>query len=69
MAGKTACVVLKRPSRFTPRTSSHIALVILTNDLSRVIPALFTRMLIGPNSVNAALTMVWISSELAALAR
>ena len=44
MPGSTARVTLNVPFRFTPSTSSHIARVILRNDLSRVMPALLTRM-------------------------
>jgi len=46
-----ACLVmLKHESRLVRITSSQAALVIFLNVMSRVMPALLTRMSIGPDS-------------------
>ena len=54
--------MLNVPVRFTPSTSSHICRLIFRNLLSRVMPALLTRMSTRPKSLATASTIASHSS-------
>jgi len=52
-------VTLKMPSRLTPSTASHCSLVIFRRVVSCVMPALLTRMSMGPRSFSMSSMSFW----------